>query len=322
MRIFGIPLWPEQASSLAGQIDALYIFLILVCVLVCGAITIAIFTFIVKFRRRSEDEAAPKPIHGHLGLEIGGAVIITAIFVVIFFWSAHLFMLQMRPPDDAVELFVVGKQWMWKIQHPGGQREINELHVPVGQKVKLWMTSEDVIHSFYVPAFRMKMDVVPGRYTSTWFEATKVGTYYLFCAEYCGTEHSLMGGKVIVMEPADYQKWLTSGPAMPTALDEGEALMNKYACLTCHGAGRAPSFVGVYNSSVTLADGSTVKADNAYIRESIYEPNAKIVAGYEPLMPTYHGQLNEDQIMKIIAYLKKIETSPGAAQSTEGTPAK
>lgn len=311
MRLFGVPLFPEQASSLAADVDALYFFLIAVSGFVCLLVVVAVFWFIVKYRRKSETEEPPKPIHGHLGLEIAWSVAPMLVFLVIFFWGAHLFIIQLDPPADAAEVYVVGKQWMWKVQHPEGKREINELHVPVGRKVKLWMTSEDVIHSFFIPAFRMKMDAVPGRYTATWFEATKTGVYHLFCAEYCGTEHSRMIGRVVVMEPAAYQQWLTSGPISPTVRDEGEALLEKYACITCHGTGRAPAFAGVFGSQVKLADGTTVTADEEYVRESILDPATKIVAGYDALMPSFRGQIKEDEIMKIISYLKKAGVPAG-----------
>jgi cytochrome c oxidase subunit 2 len=206
---------------------------------------------------------------------------------------------------------VVGKQWMWKLQHPTGQRELNELHVPVNRPVRLTMTSEDVIHSFYVPAFRIKADVVPGKYTSTWFEATKTGEYHLFCAEYCGTSHAVMGGRIVVMEPAEYERWLTGGASAESLPAAGEALFARLACNTCHksdGSGRGPSLVGKFGKTEKLASGETVAVDESYVRESILNPQAKITTGYPPIMPTFKGLVTEDQLLQLIAYIKSLKT--------------
>jgi cytochrome c oxidase subunit 2 len=216
---------------------------------------------------------------------------------------------------------VVGKQWMWKVQHMEGQREINELHIPLGRAVKLTMTSEDVIHSFFVPAFRTKQDAVPGRYSTTWFQPTKAGKYHLFCAEYCGNRHSGMIGWIYVMEPQDYQNWLTGGTSSGSLAENGEKLFNDLACGNCHkadGTGRCPSLVGLYGKNVQLAGGNTVKADEAYIRESILHPTAKVVAGYEPLMPTFQGQVTEEGVLQLVEYVKSLGTKPSAAPAMEG----
>lgn len=334
MRAHEIPLFPEQASTMAAQVDYFYFFLIAVS-LFFGAIIVAMLVgFSIRFRRRHPDQVGHH-IHGSTLLEIAWSVIPFGITMVIFAWGVWLFFGFSRPPDNAHEVFVVGKQWMWKLQHMEGRREINELHVPIGQPVKLTMTSEDVIHSFFVPAFRMKFDVLPGRYTSAWFEATKVGEYHLFCAEYCGTEHSGMIGKVVVMEPADFQEWLSqqppvagagavaaaaNGPAAATSpVAAGEALFVAKACSTCHqaqGGALGPSLVGVYGEEVQLADGTTATIDDGYIRESILNPTAKVVAGYQPVMPTFQGQLTEDQIMQLIQYIKSLKK--GAAEHGEG----
>jgi cytochrome c oxidase subunit 2 len=207
-----------------------------------------------------------------------------------------------------MEIAVVGRQWMWKIQHPSGRREINELHVPVGAPVKLRIASQDVIHSFYIPAFRVKMDAVPGRYTQLWFEATKPGEYHLFCAEYCGTEHSRMIGKVVVMEPDQFQNWL-GGVTEETPVEAGERLFAEFNCANCHTGGtrqRGPHLGGLFGKPVRLADGRTVTFDETYIRESIINPNAKIVAGYAPVMPTYRGQLSEEQLLQLVAYIRSL----------------
>ncbi len=234
--------------------------------------------------------------------------------MVLFFWSAGLYVHMRRAPDDAMQINVVGKQWMWKIQHPTGKREIDELHLPLGRPVKLTLASEDVIHSFYIPAFRIKQDVVPGTYESEWFTPTKIGEYHLFCAEYCGTQHSGMIGKVIVMQPSEYEAWLAGTPADQSPVAAGEKLFTQYQCITCHGQ-RGPGLVGLYGSKVKLIDGSTVTADEDYLRESILRPGAKIVAGFQPLMPTYAQQLTEEQVMQLVAYIKSLRTQ-GAPQES------
>ena len=323
-----LALLPEQASTLAASVDLLYFFLIGVSLFFGVLIATLLIVFGVRFRRRPGDDI-PQPIHGSTPLELTWSIIPFAIAMVIFTWGAVLFFRMARPPDNAHEVFVVAKQWMWKLQHLEGRREINELHVPIGQAVKLTMTSEDVIHSFYVPAFRMKADVLPGRYTTTWFEATKVGEYHLFCAEYCGTEHSGMIGRIVVMEPADYQAWLSlSGPtgvassggpgAAPAAVSPvaaGEMLFNQYGCATCHqpqGGALGPSLIGLYGKSVKLQDGSEVVADEAYVRESILNPTAKVVASFQPVMPTFQGQLSEEQVLELIQYIKSLKPAGGA----------
>jgi cytochrome c oxidase subunit 2 len=236
----------------------------------------------------------------------------------MFTWGASVFFRERRPPDNALPIYVVAKQWMWKLQHPEGQREINELHIPVGRPVKLTMTSEDVIHSFFVPAFRTKQDVVPGRYTTTWFTAIKPGKYHLFCAEYCGNNHSGMGGWIYVMEPQDYEAWLSGGTPGATLAENGQKLFENLACANCHksdGTGRCPDLTGLFGKDVKLADGSTVKADEGYIRESILRPEAKIVAGYQPSMPTFQGLVTEEGVLQLIEYVKSLGPNPGAGQA-------
>ena len=267
-----------------------------------------IYVFAVRYRRKSEQEV-PEQIPGLLKLEILWSVIPFLLCMVVFVWGATLYFDTYSPPKDALEYYVVGKQWMWHIQHPTGQREINELHVPTGQPIKLTMATEDVIHSFYIPAFRVKRDVVPGRYTSMWFEATKPGEYHLFCAEYCGTKHSQMRGRVVVMEPADYQNWLSGGVANEPLEVIGEKKFRQLACHTCHvdkPDARGPSLVGVFGEPVRLQNGQTVTVDETYIRESILNPNAKIAAGYRPVMPTFKGQIDEVGLLQITAYIKSL----------------
>jgi cytochrome c oxidase subunit II len=311
-------LMPEQASVVSGQVDALFWFLVVVTLFFTGVIAVCIIAFSIKYRRRGDE--VPRPIHGALRLEIAWIVPPLLIGLVIFVWGARLFFAQARVPDDALEVYVVGKQWMWKLQHPDGQREINELHVPVGEPVRLTMISEDVIHSFYVPAFRMKQDVLPGRYSTTWFQATKTGRFRLFCAEYCGTEHSKMGGWVVVQEPAEYQAWL-SRRAEGSPAAEGAKLFRKLKCISCHGRGGenlAPLLENVYGQRVRLDDGRDVEANPDYLRESILNPGAKVVAGYQPIMPTYKGQVTEEEILQLLAFIRSLgpgDTPPRVEQT-------
>jgi cytochrome c oxidase subunit 2 len=302
------PLFPEGASTVAGRVDALYLFLVAVSAFFTILIFVTIFYFAVKYRRRSEDERPPA-IHGSLKLEILWSVVPFILTMVMFGWGATVYFEVTRPPADAEEIFVVGKQWMWKIQHPQGPREINALHIPVGRPIKLTMTSEDVIHSFFIPAFRVKQDVLPGRYTSLWFEATKTGEYHLFCAEYCGTAHSGMIGRVVVMEPVEYETWLSGGPPPETMELAGEKIFEQMQCHTCHRPGpgmRGPLLDGVADSEVRLTTGETVVADQAYLRESILQSSAKVVEGYQPVMPTFQGQLTEEQVLQLIAYIRSL----------------
>jgi cytochrome c oxidase subunit 2 len=262
-------------------------------------------------------------ISGSTLVELTWIVIPTILALGVYVWASRLYFDMLRVPADpnALEISVVAKQWMWKFQHPEGQREVNTLHVPVGRRVKLQMISQDVIHSFYVPAFRVKQDVLPGRYTAAWFEATKPGQYHLFCAEYCGTQHSGMTGTVFVMEPANFERWLADAAARArapaqgpsagpqTMAGAGEQLFQRFGCISCHrpdGSGRCPSLVGVFGTQVQLESGQTVTADATYVRESILRPTAKVVAGYEPVMPSFEGQVTEEQIMQLIAYIRSL----------------
>jgi cytochrome c oxidase subunit 2 len=310
------PLFPVQASSLAGQVDALYFALVAISGFFAVAISIAVMVFAIRYRRRHADEVGAN-IHGSTMLEIVWSVIPLGIVMVIFVWSAAVYMAISRPPADAMDVYVVGKQWMWKIQHPNGRREINELHVPVGRPVRLTLGSEDVIHSFYVPAFRMKQDVLPGRYTQAWFEATQTGEFHLFCAEYCGTNHSRMIGRVIVMEPDEYQAWLAGGSPSESPVVAGQRLFEQLRCDSCHLAqgpeqSRGPSLANLAGKPVTLTTGDQVTADDNYLRESILRSASKVVAGYQAIMPSYEGQIGEEQVLQLIAYIR----SMGAA--TEG----
>jgi cytochrome c oxidase subunit II len=303
-----LPFQPEQASSIARSVDQLYFFLTAVTLFFTALIFSVIFYFMIKYRRRSPDER-PKAIEGSFPLEVLWTAIPTLIVAVIFVWSSTLYFRNAEPPKGSMEIFVTGKQWMWKVEHPEGQREINELHVPLGRPVKLTMTSEDVIHDFFVPAFRVKKDVLPGRFTSLWFEATKVGTFHLFCAQYCGAFHAGMIGSIVVQEPDEYERWLAGGAPGESMEQAGEKVYQASGCPTCHladGTGLGPSLLGVFGHPVKLTTGETLTADDAYMRESIVLPKAKVVLGYSPIMPSFQGQLTEEQLNNVIAYLRAL----------------
>ena len=314
------PIWPERASSIAGNVDALFIFLLIVTGLVSLLIFICLLYFAARYRHKAHKHA--EQIEGSTPLELTWSIIPLGVFLVIFAWGAIVYFQERTPPRNATEVYVVAKQWMWKLEHAEGQREINELHVPVGRDVKLIMTSQDVIHSFFVPAFRMKQDVLPGRYTTAWFRATKPGTYHLFCAEYCGTQHSGMIGSIVVMEPAQYEAWTNGGSTGPLSVT-GEKIFSELGCVTCHrsdGQGRGPNLQGLFGKQVLLEGGRTVLADENYIRESILDPGAKIVNGYKPVMPTFQGLVSEEQLNALIAYVKaqsatKSVETPGMANT-------
>ncbi len=321
-----VPLFPEQASTFSWQVDALYMYLIAISIVFSVLIVAAIFIFSLKFREK-EKYATPPEIHGSIALETIWSIIPFAISMTIFLGGAIVYYNQYRIPTEAMEVFVVGKQWMWKLQHQTGHREINELHVPVGTKVKLTMTTEDVVHSFSVPAFRTKADVVPGRYTYLWFEATKPGKYELFCAEYCGLNHSGMIGYVYVMEKNDFANWLSGTTAGQTPVEAGRDLFqNKLGCASCHTGGdqqRGAKLEGIFNHDVKLVGGQTVKADEAYIRNSILNPGSQVVEGYQPIMPSFKGQVTEEQLGALVAYIKSLsgDSSPAAAAPAAATPA-
>ncbi len=301
------PLFPQQASTIAPAVDHLFYFLTAVSIFFSALIFLLVFYFAVKYRRRSVDEPPPKnQVINNIPLEVTWTVIPMILVAIMYFWGAEIFVKNAEPPPTSTEIFVIGKQWMWHIEHSNGKREINALHIPVGVPVKLTMTSQDVIHDFSVPVFRMKKDVLPDRYTTEWFEATRIGKYHLFCDQYCGMGHALMRGWVYVMTPEDYQQWLNSGVSGGTMAEQGEALYHQYGCITCHGTGKGPPFTDLYGKPVKLTDGTTVVADDAYIRESILEPTAQIVNGYPPIMPTFKGQVSEEQVLQLTAYIKSL----------------
>jgi cytochrome c oxidase subunit 2 len=309
-----LPLWPARASSTAGNVDALYIFLVTISGFMCLAIFTLIVVFALRYRRRPGVYA--EQIEGSNALELTWSILPFGIFLFIFVWAAAIYFQERTPPKDSTDVYTVAKQWMWKFQHIEGQREINELHVPVGRDVRMIMTSQDVIHSFYVPAFRIKQDVLPGRYTIAWFHATKAGTYHLFCAEYCGTMHSGMIGDVVVMEPAQYEQWLGGGAATGSLANTGQGLFGSLGCSTCHRfdtQGRGPNLTGIFSKPVLLEDGRTVTADENYIRESILSPSAKVVSGFKPIMPTFQGIVSEEQVNALVAYIKSLSPQPAGA---------
>jgi cytochrome c oxidase subunit 2 len=297
---------------MASRVDALYLFLLGLAAFFTVLIFGLIIFYAARYRRREPTSVGAK-IHGGIALEITWTVIPLLITMVIFVWGASVYFAMADPPADTLNIYVVGKQWMWKFQHLDGQREINELHVPVGRNVKLITTSEDVIHDFFVPAFRMKADVLPGRYVTLWFHATQPGRYHLFCAEYCGTQHSKMIGEVVVMDPSEYQAWLSGGAPEGSLASAGEKLFQDLACITCHQSnaqGRGPVLQGLFGKTVALQSGETVVADEAYIRESILNPAAKITAGFQPIMPTFQGLISEEQLLQLVEYIKSLGTQP------------
>jgi cytochrome c oxidase subunit II len=302
-------LFPEQASTAAGRVDALYFFLIAVSLFFIVAIFTALLFFAARYRRRPGVERKPY-IPNDVRLEVAWIVVPLFLALVMFAWGAALFHDTSRAPSDAIEVHVIGKQWMWKLQHPDGPRELNELHVPTGRPVKLVLASEDVIHSFFIPAFRVKMDVVPGRTTTMWFEATKPGTYHLFCAEYCGTGHSRMVGRVVVLEPRAYQEWLSGMAGGASPVEQGRRLFERLGCGTCHNdqpGARGPDLRGLYGSRAGFEGGGSAVVDDNYLRESILDPNARVTAKWPPVMPAYRGQINEEGLLALIAYIKSME---------------
>jgi len=320
-----LPLFPVEASTSASRVDALYLFLVVLAMVMSLLIAGLLVFFAIRYRRGSGASRAGAS-SGSTKLEVVWTLIPFVLVMFIFVWGTNVFFHLNRPPDDTMDILVVGKRWMWKLQHLNGRREINELHVPVGRAVKLTMTSEDVIHSFFVPAFRIKADVLPGKYTTTWFKATKTGTYHLFCAEYCGTKHSGMIGSVIVMERDAFQDWLGGGTGGLTPAAAGERLFTNLGCSSCHqenDKGRGPSLHGLYGTKVQFEGGGSEVANEAYLRESIVDPKAKILKGYTPLMPTFRGLVNEEGLMQIIEYLKSIgpakqAPATGAADAAAG----
>lgn len=295
---------------MSDRVDALYIFLIAVTSAVTLAVLVLVLVFIFRYRHTKHPVA--DQVVGSIPLELTWSLVPLGVFIIFFAWGANIYVAEATPPKDSLEIYVVAKQWMWKLQHQNGVREINTLHVPMDRDVRLTMISQDVIHSFWVPEFRIKADVLPGRYTTIWFRANHTGTFHLNCAEFCGTLHSGMVGKVIVMPPDQYDAWLNNGGEMGSFAETGQKLFQSLGCTNCHRfdtQGRGPNLVGVYGKPVLLSDGTSIIADDAYVRESILNPGAKIVAGFQPIMPSFQGVLTEDQVLSLVAYIKSISVS-------------
>jgi cytochrome c oxidase subunit 2 len=301
-------LLEHAASTAASRTDLLFAVMLALTGLVALGLLFTIVFFCVRYRMGAR--VSRGVVGGELGVEVAWILVPLAIFLAIFAWAAHDYMDQQDPPRNALPVYVVAKQWMWKLQHPQGRREINELHVPLGEPVRLVMTSQDAIHSFYVPAFRLKQDVLPGRYTSLWFTPTELGEFHLFCAEYCGSQHSQMTGRVVVMSPADYARWLAQGDTSPSLAQYGFARFRELGCSGCHTPGssvNAPSLRGLFGREVHLQDGRSVIADENYIRDSILVPTRDIVAGFRPVMPSFTGQVSEEDIQALIAFIRSGE---------------
>jgi cytochrome c oxidase subunit II len=317
-----IPIFPPQASSFAADVDKLYFLILGVTSFFAIAVVIFVAIFAIKYQDHTGTQVGA-PIHGSIPLELAWSFIPFVIAIGIFAYATIVYFELVRPPAETLQVYSTGKRWMWRFQHLNGRSEINELHVPKGRPVKVTFTSEDVLHSLYFPTFRVKADAIPGRYSEIWFEPTMTGDFHMFCAEYCGTSHSGMIGRVVVMEPRDYQAWLSGSDGQPLAV-RGQQLFNQLACVTCHlndGTGRGPSLAGVPGSKVELANGTGVVADDGYIRESILTPQAKLVSGFQPVMPTFQGLVNEEGVMALIEYIKSLPAPVRTATAPAARPA-
>ena len=302
-------LLPEDAAQSATRLDSLALCLLLLTGTVALAVLGLMIVFAVRYRAGSDADRSNPPSEGR-GIEIAWTLTPLLLFLGVYAWAAIDYVALYQAPSSAMPVFVVAKQWMWKAQHRNGRREVGELHLPLGRPVRLVMTSEDVIHSFFVPAFRIKQDVVPGRYTSIAFTHSRVGEYHLFCTEFCGTDHALMLGKVVVQPPAEFARWLAEGPRQPGMAGRGFALYREHGCSGCHDAGstvHAPSLAGLLGRRVHLQDGRELRADEAYIRDSILVPDKDIVAGYAPIMPSFAGRIGEEELLAIIEYIRETD---------------
>jgi len=298
-----------KASQFADSWDTFFFVLVTVSAVVVAAVFIVIVGFSIHYRKGSDASRPTLPKSLGYEVEIGWTVATAFAFVFIFWWAASMQLREIIPPRNALQVHVLAKQWMWKLQQPNGVREINELHAPIGRPVQLIMTSDDVIHSMFLPSLRLKQDVLPGRYTYLWFKGDRPGVYHLMCAEFCGTQHSRMVGRFILMTPEDYSRWLSAQPEADDLARQGEALFRSLGCSGCHApnsAVHAPDLRGVYGHPVHLSDGRVVVADEAYIRDSILLPEKDVVAGYQPIMPSFRGTVKEEQIIKLIAYVRSL----------------
>ncbi|MGB7548514.1 MAG: cytochrome c oxidase subunit II [Terracidiphilus sp.] len=313
-------LIPPEASRIAPQLDALYIFILLVSVIGLTIVILLVTSFSILYSKKRHPVAVQ--IEGSTLLEATWTIIPLGLFLVMFVWGALIYFRVFTPPANAMNIYVVGKQWMWKAEHPGGQHEINSLHVPEGRAVQLTLISQDVFHSFSIPAFRVKREAIPGRYTTVWFEATMPGTYHLFCSQYCGTDHSQMIGDVVVMTQEDYRKWLASSTSGASLAQNGERLFASLSCAACHNTrpdARGPSLANVYGSKLTLSTGQAITADDAYLRQAILNPSQHITQGYAPIMPTYQGQISEEGVIALVEYIKNLNSDYRVQQTTTTT---
>jgi cytochrome c oxidase subunit 2 len=315
------PVAPPSASNFASEYDLVFYGLVILTVVFTAIVAFFVLLFAIKYKQGTKIDRS-RPVHEHLPLELTWSVIPLLLGLVMFFLGAKLFVKMRTPPKDAMEVFVIGKQWMWHIQHSNGVRENNTLHVPIGVPVKLTMISQDVLHAFYIPAFRVQYHVVPGRYTMEWFTATKPGEYHLFCGMYCGTQHSEMVGTVVAMEQKDFARWLANGGnnVQPMTMEQsGAKAFAARGCANCHtgkDTERAPTLYGLYGRQSRMQDGQVMNVDDAYLRESILNPWNRITAGYINTMPVYADQISEEEVLSLIAYMKSIG-GPAAATPAE-----
>ena len=303
------PLFPPEASKMAPEMDALLFFMILVSLIGLVVVVLLIIAFSILYNKKRH--AVAEQIEGSTRLEVTWTVIPLLLFLVMWVWGAWIYLRVYSPPANAMNIYVVGKQWMWKVEHPGGQHEINALHIPVGRPVQLTMISQDVFHSFSIPAFRVKREVIPGRYTTVWFEAVRPGTYYLFCSQYCGKDHAKMGGEIVVQSPEDYKNWLASSTSGASMAQNGERLFASLHCNLCHNSqptARGPNLANVYGSKLVLSTGTAITADDAYLRQSILNPSQHGIQGYAPIMPTYQGQISEEGVIALLEYSKSLDS--------------
>jgi cytochrome c oxidase subunit 2 len=313
-------LFPPEASRLAPEMDALLFFLILVSLIGLTIVVLLITSFSIIYSKKRHPVAVQ--VEGSTLLEATWTIIPLGLFLIMFVWGALIYFRVFTPPANAMNIYVVGKQWMWKVEHPGGQHEINSLHIPMGKAVQVTLISQDVFHSFSIPAFRVKREAIPGRYTTVWFEATTPGTYHLFCTQYCGTNHSQMVGDIVVLTPEDYRKWLADSTSGASLAQNGERLFASLSCAACHNTrpdARGPSLANVYGSKLALSTGGTILADDAYLRESILNPSQHLTQGYAPIMPTYQGQVSEEGIISLVEYIKNLNSDYRIQQTLNTT---
>jgi cytochrome c oxidase subunit 2 len=303
-------LFPPEASTIAPAVDLLFFYLVLISLVGLTAVIILVVWFSVAYRKEKSPVATH--IEGSTLLEATWTIIPLILFMICFVWGGLLYFRIFNPPPNALNIYVVGKQWMWKAEHPGGQHEINSLHIPINQPVQLTLISQDVFHSFSIPAFRVKREAIPGRYTTVWFEATAVGTYHVFCSQYCGTNHSAMIGDIVAMTPDNYQAWLAGTTSGSSLAQNGERLFAALGCNACHSGeptSRGPNLAQVYGSRLQLSDGSYVTADDAFLREAILNPSTRVTSGYSPIMPTYQGQVSEEGLIELVEYIKNLNSN-------------